>query len=116
LAKLPHLLRRQAIDAAQELVEIGVRHGSLRKMGVQRGHSWLLAPRREAHRGTSLHAASCSTGQLNTGFRSRMNFRSQVSIEVPATLCPGANAKVIVSSFGFQKLLAINRNASPVLN
>ena len=30
LAKLPHLLRRQALDAAQEVVEIAVRHRSIR--------------------------------------------------------------------------------------
>src|SRR5262249_55590469 len=29
LAKPPHLLRRQAIDAAQEVVEIGMGHGSI---------------------------------------------------------------------------------------
>jgi len=59
--------------------------------------------------------ALCVPGE-KAGNETDHPFRSHASTEAPATLWPGAKARVIVSSFGFQKLLAINRKASPVLN
>src|SRR5208282_2081554 len=57
-------------------------------------------------RGAFVHAAFCGIGQLKTGFKSWINLRSHVSMETPATFRPAAKQRVIVSSLGFQKLLA----------